>query len=90
MRKVGFFVAFWLANTLSFFCVPFLIVTAVFTRRYAIPSLFTEDELEQLDDDGTAVDGEGAAAAPAGLRRATSEAARTGAFGAFSSVQTRH
>eukprot|EP01052_Picozoa_sp_SAG31_P005804 SAG31_NODE_260_length_18915_cov_3.432823_7_plen_647_part_00 len=70
MFQIFFFVAFWVANHFSFFCVPFLIVTAVFTRRFFIPTLFTQEQLDQLDDDGTAVDGEVAPTA-ADFRSAT-------------------
>ena len=80
--QVFFFAAFWFANHFSFFFVPLLIVTAVFTRRWFIPSLFTVAELEQLDDDGTAIDGE-EKEAEFGLsgHRTTSEAIKTGGMG---------
>ena len=47
--QVSFLALFWIANLkISFFVVPLLIVTTVFVRRWAIPSLFTAAELSQL------------------------------------------
>ena len=81
--QLFFLATFWVANVkISFFLVPPLIVTTVFVRRWAIPSLFTEAELEQLDDDGTAIDDDDSSQdKPShGLsgHRTTSEAVRTG------------
>lgn len=78
--QVGFLVLFWAANlNISFFCVPVLLVVTVLTRVYAMPYMFTEAELDQLDDDGTAIDEPD----QVGLsgHRTTSESIMTGAMG---------
>ena len=52
--------------------------------------MFEPGQLDQLDDDGTAIDDEEQLASEAahstGLRRATSEAARVGAFSSTASI----
>ena len=43
-------------SDISFFGVPVMICVAVFTRLYYFPIIFSEAELAQIDDDGTAID----------------------------------